>query len=463
MPPYIATLAVILFVAYVWRQEQSFYPRISKASWLVTLWMLILASRPISAWLNLGEPIDSTVNYEDGSPIDRLFLGVLIASALGILLNRKPSLQTLLRDNRALLLYFGYLGLSVLWSDFTFISLKRWIKDAGNLIMVFLIFSEKSPFEAVKAILFRAITLLTCFSVLIIKYYPELGRYYDKWTYKPYFCGITYAKNMLGMIVYVSLLFLVYSLCSLRLEKRESLMGKEARITYLLLAMTLWLLYKAHSSTAIACSFIGIACILLFQLSFIRERLPQVGVYVFALVALVWCLDFFLDLKRLLIVDLLGRNLTLTGRTDIWQILLREDTNPLIGTGYYSFWLGGRIERISQGYWHPIDEAHNGYLENYLNTGLIGIFLLLGVTFSSVKRVLREIRNRNMFAIFQLSVLLSTLLYGVSEAIFDRLTVIWLLFLFALVKYSGQCFEGIRDPYAPTEKVPKGLSCYGQN
>ena len=58
-----------------------------------------------------------------------------------------------------------------------------------------------------------------------------------------------------------------------------------------------------------------------------------------------------------------GRDPTLTDRTKIWSLVLSMHTNPLIGTGYESFWLGPRLLKVWQGGLGGINEAHNGYLE----------------------------------------------------------------------------------------------------
>ena len=41
-----------------------------------------------------------------------------------------------------------------------------------------------------------------------------------------------------------------------------------------------------------------------------------------------------------------GRDASFTGRTGIWETVLQEPINPLIGTGYSSFWLGERLDEI---------------------------------------------------------------------------------------------------------------------
>ena len=67
----------------------------------------------------------------------------------------------------------------------------------------------------------------------------------------------------------------------------------------------------------------------------------------------------------------------LTGRTDLWKQCLAIAGNPLVGTGFESFWLGWRIQRIwDENVGIRLNEAHNGYLELYLQLGWCGVALL---------------------------------------------------------------------------------------
>ena len=49
-----------------------------------------------------------------------------------------------------------------------------------------------------------------------------------------------------------------------------------------------------------------------------------------------------------------------------------------------AFWLGPRLLRIWPEF-GQINEAHNGYLEIYLNLGVIGVFLLAGFLITSYR------------------------------------------------------------------------------
>ena len=47
----------------------------------------------------------------------------------------------------------------------------------------------------------------------------------------------------------------------------------------------------------------------------------------------------------------------------------------MVGTGFESFWLGKRLERMWSIYWWHPREAHDGYIEIFLNLGWLGIVM----------------------------------------------------------------------------------------
>ena len=65
---------------------------------------------------------------------------------------------------------------SLLWSDFPDVAFKRWTKALGDLVMVLVVLSDREPISAVKRLFSRTEFLLIPLSVLLIKYYPTLGR-----------------------------------------------------------------------------------------------------------------------------------------------------------------------------------------------------------------------------------------------------------------------------------------------
>lgn len=80
------------------------------------------------------------------------------------------------------------------------------------------------------------------------------------------------------------------------------------------------------------------------------------------------------------LLQAVGRDPTLTGRTDIWAVLIQSVMKrPLLGYGFYAFWQGLKGESgvvIHRLNW-TFGYAHNGYLEISLQLGLIGLVLFL--------------------------------------------------------------------------------------
>ena len=103
-------------------------------------------------------------------------------------------------------------------------------------------------------------------------------------------------------------------------------------------------------------------------------------------------------------------------------------TNPLIGTGYESFWLGPRLLKVWQGGLGGINEAHNGYLEFYLNLGLIGVGLLVWFLTSSYRTICKRFKSSPPFASLGLAVWTVLLFHCVTEADF-RGGLLWLTLL----------------------------------
>jgi exopolysaccharide production protein ExoQ len=76
------------------------------------------------------------------------------------------------------------------------------------------------------------------------------------------------------------------------------------------------------------------------------------------------------------IVELLGRDATLSGRTNIWrQVFLAIRQRPLLGWGYAAYWHGtqGAAFQTVVALRFIVFHAHNGFLEIWLETGLAGL------------------------------------------------------------------------------------------
>ncbi len=133
-------------------------------------------------------------------------------------------------------------------------------------------------------------------------------------------------------------------------------------------------------------------------------------------------------------VQSLGKDPSLTGRKEIWALVLSLHTNPLIGTGFETFWLGSRLEFMRQALPNEIiNEAHNGYVEVYLNLGWAGICFIALLLGTGYKRITSHIRQDPEQGCLFLGFLICALFYEFSEAGFRFNTASWFLLLLVII------------------------------
>ena len=453
MPPPLALYLSLGFTCWLFYRYREREAGVSTALWIPLAWLFILSSRAVSVWMGAGQTADQQL---DGSPLDSLVVLALIVAGATVLSRRRLDWGGLFRSNRLLIIFFIYLGISVLWSDYPFVSFKRWIKDLGNIVIVLVVLSDDNPVAAVRFLLARCCYLVLPLSIVFIKYFPSLGRSYDQWTGVAFYTGLATDKNMLGGSLFACSLSLVWMLVQPD-RRRTGLKGRLDFFVLLLMGgMAAWLLQQARSSTALVCTVVAALIIWLTRFRRVRAHL---GVYGASLAVILVVLNLVVNVPEAL-YGTVGRDMTLSGRTGIWSTLLKEGTDPLFGAGYYSFWMGDRVARLSANFYYALNEAHNTYLETYLNSGLIGVALLLAVLLSAGIRIKQEAMKSESFGAFRLGCFLPLLFYGYTEAFTNRLGVLWFMYILVIIRYPKKipAQTGQRDVSAPKRIVPCELA-----
>lgn len=133
-----------------------------------------------------------------------------------------------------------------------------------------------------------------------------------------------------------------------------------------------------------------------------------------------------------LVFSLLGRDATLTGRTDIWTALIdaiREQ--PWFGYGYGAFWGLESMPayRVRMATEWLVPTAHNGWLETALSVGLVGLGLLvLNYLLLVFRAALMAVHS--WMGIFALGVAGQFLLFSLSESIaLQQNAIVWVTYV----------------------------------
>jgi len=436
MSPQIASIVCVVGILGLFVLDRDSESRTSTALWLPVVWLWIIGSREVSQWLAVfgigsGGGATGSLEHLEGSPVDAWLFTTLLVLGVVALARRGPAVMRLLRANAPILLFFLYCGLSVLWSDYPDIAFKRWFKAMGDIVMVLIVLTEPDRLAAVKRLLSRVSFLLIPLSVLLIKYFPEVGKAFKHYGVANYF-GVTTNKGLLGATCLIFGLGSLWRFLSAYVARGIAHRTRHLVVHGTLLVMVLWLFSMARSMTSLACFLLGSSLIVATSFRAVVRRPSVVHFFVTAAVLIPFSV-LILGVGGGETLEAIGKDPTLTGRTNIWHLVLSLTGNPLLGTGFESFWLGPRLEKIYSAYWWHPNEAHNGYIEVYLNLGWIGLALLATLIVTGYRKVLRGLRldldmGRLMFAYFVVA-----LVYSFTEAGFRMLSLTMDFFLMAMM------------------------------
>lgn len=121
---------------------------------------------------------------------------------------------------------------------------------------------------------------------------------------------------------------------------------------------------------------------------------------------------------------LLGKDVTLTGRTEIWSAVIESIAKrPLLGYGYDAFWLGleGESYRIILAVSWVLAQAQNGFMDVMLETGAAGlaiVLLVFGFAFRDALTCLFCSRDETQLRAVEwyLAIVILTLIYNLDES-----------------------------------------------
>lgn len=423
MPPIVATLLTFGFIFLALRHIGKQDKTTSFAAWVPTIWTSILASKPVAAWLSTGVYAQSEQSIQDGSAADRNLLLALMVIALVTITKRNVSLSRIASANLWLAALFLFSAASILWSDYPFVALKRWVRDLGALLIGSILFSERNPSEAIKSVCLRVGLVLVPLSLLTIKYIPEIGVYYNQWTGDRALRGVTNDKNILGRLAWISAIVALWALQSAP-RARLITFTRAQWPQLMLLFLSLLILIDVSSATSLLCLAVGILVYFFSRVRLIQDR-PTL-LFFSLLSALLLALAFLASpTMRKPITTILNRSPDLTERTVIWETVIPMQENMLFGHGFASFWLSPPARALGSSL--DITSAHNGFLETYLNLGIVGLGLMIVVLLLALHRSTTLNHNRSPLGPFFLSILTASILYNFSESALNGFSSIGML------------------------------------
>jgi len=189
------------------------------------------------------------------------------------------------------------------------------------------------------------------------------------------------------------------------------------------------LIFLCRSKTAFV---VFVAMLVLLRVFRLRRRGSRALIAGIAGVLIVGALlSVVVDMDSM--AGLLGRDATLTGRTNIWALAMESVVErPLLGYGYSAFWnVAPEAERISTILHWKVPHAHNGFIDLTLQLGVAGLALFLVVYLIAARRAIAFANSDpGQEAIWPLAYLAFVVLYQVTEStIFVGNTILWMVYV----------------------------------
>src|SRR5262249_37944533 len=308
-----------------------------------------------------------------------------------------------LRRNWSLVAIVLLALLSSLWAQMPDLVLRKSIGLYGATLLGVALAVRLSFLDQLRMMswLFRIIGVL---SLAFVVFFPSLAV-----TVEGQWIGVFEHKNAMGSMLGLGALVEW-------VRPAESYGARIFRIVALLLYAVLFI----HSDSVSPLIALLGALVLTESYKFATNRL-RLPVYAFVLATvLVVAIGFtFVVANGDSIMGIVGRSSNLTGRTEIWSLTLSFiPQRSILGYGYSGFWQGASpdsfvVNRIMRGW---VMYSHNGYLEQLLNLGIVGLVLTLTFLGIGVKRAVEVSGYRySGTAIWPLAFLFYFILHNTSE------------------------------------------------
>jgi len=443
----VATCVYLGFIIWLLHRDIRHTRDVSRGLWIPILWLWMIASRPLGYWLGGYGGAGGNLDVTEGSFFDRTAQLILIGLGIIILSRRRIIWESIFTGNGWLWLFSLFCAVSIIWSPFPFVAFKRWIKEIGTIEMILIVLTETNLTLALRTLFLRCAYLLIPLSVLFIKYYPTIGKYYNEWNGAPIYCGVTINKNTLGVLAMISALFLIWSIVDIQRRPRWIQTLKAAWPEFVTLLMCAWIFKIADSKTSLVSLMIGIFVFAFAHIGWVFANSRRMK-WIVAILLVASFLVFSNTGLREIFAHSLGRSGNLTTRTDIWKDALDLKTNPIVGAGFSSVWLtdrGAALVRREGGLAH----SHNGYLETYLNTGIVGLIMLIGILSIAGKNSLAELSRGTSLGHLFPALFTSGVIYNYTEVTFNNENIVgfalWLIAMHGCVTPDSAVLDEVED------------------
>jgi exopolysaccharide production protein ExoQ len=350
----------------------------STLDWIVAVFAVVIQQNAfVSTPLLLSSADISQVDVRN--PYNTLGIAISSVSLAIVCVPWIRQIVFLAWTNRSSFLFVLIVLMSALWSIHPDLTIRR---GMGYLLLILVAAYLTLRFNVVDRmkVLSASFAVSAAASVLFIVAYPEYGimQYADlagDWR------GVFLQKNVFGAAMAAAVFTELFLLIAGNGRPRWRFASLGAYFALVVLsrsesALLLTLLYLA-----------GTGLYLLWQ----RDR--SIGLIISYMAAVfVVAAVILLLIAPDLAFSILGRDTTLTGRTELWSAVVPLiEQRPVLGWGYQAMWQGDDTTSllVNRLMGWIVPNSHNAFLEITLQLGLVGAGVLIAILIVALRRGLR--------------------------------------------------------------------------
>ncbi len=382
---------------------------------------IVILTGGIASILSLGG------DRSEGNIIFQILVLVFTLPGIYILIRNNNLDRIIVSGNIWLTILVFYCILSSLWSIDFILSLRR----ALSLLIVYLYciyLVSRYRADDLITIISHSLCIIILLNILAVLFFGGIhaeGEHDGAWN------GFTGHKNNLGRFASIGVILFF----GLRCFYKKKIYSIYLIVSFIVLIMTTSKTSLAACLVAILFFYLVIYLVTGKFLFFHHPKNVRILLFIIAIIVSLLLVTFVLPV----VFELLDRDFTFSGRDKIWTyaLMLVEGIN-YFGSGYKAFW----IEALTwdffyyNPYWGPgkvTGNGHNGYLDIYLELGILGLLMFVIIIFLHIKQIIIGLLSEKVNVILFVSApfLIFNMLYNVVETNFlsNRLDLLWFVFL----------------------------------
>ena len=344
--------------------------------WFVAVFALIVQQGAfISIPLYFGK--DTVLIRQDTNNLNTLAVAISLASVMFVCLWRLRPLARLAQRNPLSIAFLLLVIASTLWSIHPDLTIRRGAGYFLTLLVAAYLAVRFEPLAQMKA-LSASFAISALGSLAFIAIFPRDGIMHvaeltGAWR------GVFPHKSVLGTTMAVAAFVELFILVSGR---------RSSGLRFGLLGIFLALIVLSHSATGFILAAFYLAAAGSYYLA---RRSPALGAFVaVAMGTAVVAAACILIISPDILLGLMGKDETLTGRTNVWSFVVSLiEQRPLLGYGYRAAWVLNDAATVQAdqmtGGW-GVGELHNSYLELVLQMGYVGAAVIGALVISGFVR-----------------------------------------------------------------------------